>query len=468
MSIKFGTSGFRAPIGEGFTQENIQKIVQALAKIIKAEKSTKPVLIGYDRRFLSDRSAVWASEVLAGNKINVKLYTQPVPTPAVMFGVKNEDLDYGITITASHNPYYDNGIKICVKGGADANNTLMDSIAKIIKSNPKIKSTNIDTARKCGLVVDYDNSKEYLKNIIKFTSKDAKENNLKVLFNAMYGVCAPFANSFAKMLKISKFDIINSTHDPFFGHILPAPNDTTLDEFKKLVVKGRYSIGLAVDADGDRLGVIDENGIYYDNNIIMAIIYYYLIQYRGLTGDAVRNCATSIIIDKIADHFGYKCHEVPVGFKYISAKMKETDALIGGESSGGLTMKNYTPCKDSFFSIALLLDAMATTKKPLSKLAEFVKNECGYISTYVEKEYKGTNRKKLTKALAKHIPAFSYKPQTISRQDGVKYIFEDGSWVLIRYSGTETLLRYHMEFATEIECERNEKAIIKYIEKYGL
>ena len=467
MTIKFGTSGFRSAIGEGFTQENIQKIVQALAKQIKIEKSTQPVIIGYDRRFLSDRAAAWAAEVLAGNNIKVKLFTEPVPTPAVMYGVKAEDLDYGITITASHNPYYDNGIKICVKGGADANNTLMDKLFKIIKSNPKVKTLDLASAKQKNLVVDYDNTKDYLKNITKFVSKDIKDNNLKVLFNAMHGVCAPFATTFAKMLKIEKFTLINDSMDPYFEHSLPAPNENCLEEFKKQVVKGRYSIGLAVDADGDRLGIIDENGEYYSNNIIMAICYYYLIKYRGLQGDIVKNCATSSIIDRVAEHFGYKCHEVPVGFKYISAKMKEVDALIGGESSGGLTMRGYTPAKDSFFSIAILLDAMATIKKPLSKIAQLVKEECGYISTYVEKEYKGTNRKKLTKALTKTTPNFSYKPKTISRIDGTKYTFEDGSWVLIRYSGTESLLRYHLEFSTEIECERNEKAIINYIEKYG-
>lgn len=465
--IKFGTSGFRAQIADGFTKENVQKIAQALAKIIKTEKSKNPVVIGYDRRFLSDTASVWFTEVLAGNKIKVKLYTKSVPSPTVMFAVKDEGLDYGVIITASHNPHNDNGLKITVKGGADASAEQAEMIAKIANSNQKIKTLDIDTAREQGLVEDYDNMKEYLKNLNKFVSKDIKNSKIKVLFNAMHGACSEYAPQLAKMYKIAKFDVINDSVDPYFEHKLPAPEEENLEDFKKQVVKGKYSIGLAVDGDGDRLAVVDEQGNFHNNNMLMAVSYYCLIKYRNFKGDIVRTNSSSHIMDLLAEKFGYKCHETPVGFKYVSKAMRENNALFGGEVSGGMTMRNYIPSKDSFFSISMILDAMAITKKSLSELIKEVKEESGYISTYVMDSLKFKDRKKLMKAINKVAPNFSYKPVSIDRTDGVKYTFEDGSWVLLRFSGTENVVRYYMEFSTEIECERNQKSVIAYFEKYG-
>lgn len=461
--IKFGTSGFRAKIGEDFTKENTQKIAQALSILINKEKSTKPVIIGFDRRFMSDYFAKWFAEVLTGNKIHVCMCPHPIPTPQVMFGVKNLELDYGVTITASHNPYVYNGIKICVKGGSDAQNELTSKIEKLSNKHLRIKSLDYDKARNLNLINEFDNTKEYLKNIEKFVSKNFKGNKTKILFDCMYGVTAEPAKLFAKMFKLENFDIINDKVDPCFGNILPCPNESCLSEFKNQVVKGKYKIGLACDADGDRLGIIDEKGEYFSNNVIIPIIYYYLVKYRNMTGDVVRNMSTSHLSDMLAEKFGYKCHETNVGFKYVSAKMKETNALIGGESSGGFTARNYTPAKDSMFEVAMFLDAVLTINKPISKIVEEVKDFAGYISTYVEGNTIVNNKQKFLKIIKTKQPKFAYKPIEVKFGDGVKYIFEGGNWVHIRFSGTENLLRYHVEFTTEIECERNTKAILNFV-----
>ncbi len=460
--IKFGTSGFRAIIGEEFTKENTQRIAQALANIIKP--TNKPVIIGYDRRFMSDYFAKWFAEVLAGNKIQTKIYSAPVPSPAVMFGVKKENLDYGVIITASHNPYKYNGIKICTKGGQDTQLEFTQKLEKIAnKRNLKIKKIDYELGVSNQLICTYDNIKEYIKNLDNFVSKNLKYSDFKILFNAMFGVTAESAKLFANHFKLEKFDIINTENDPYFKHTLPCPNEESLEEFKKQVTRGKYKIGLACDADGDRLGIIDEQGNYYSNNIIMAIIYYYLIKYRNMSGSIVKNCSTSIIIDKLAQKFGQKCYETPVGFKWVSNKMLETNALIGGESSGGITVKDYILSKDSMLSIALILDAIATIKKPISKIAQEVEKFCGYISTFYESSIKVNNRKKFEKIIAKKSPNFSYKPIKVIRTDGVKYIFEDNNWILLRFSGTENVLRYCLEFTTEIECERNIKSILKFV-----
>lgn len=465
--IKFGTNGFRARMSEDFTKSNIQKITQALSNIIKKEKSTKPVLIGYDRRFMSDQFAKWCAEVFAGNKIQTLIFDTPVPTPQVYFGVKDKDLDYGIMITASHNPYIYNGYKITTKGGYDANEEFTQKLEILSNKQSKVKSVNFDDAIKTGLIVNFNNSNEYIKNLSKFVSKNLKGNTTKILFNAMYGVTADVAKQFAKHFKLENMDIINTEEDPYFNHIIPCPNEENLEEFKKQVIKGKYKIGLACDADGDRLGIIDEQGTYYNNNIIMAIIYYYLAKYRNITGDIVKTYSTSNILDSLAEKFNCKCFETPIGIKWVTAKMTETGAILGGESSGGLTMKDYTPSKDSMFSISLFLDAIANIQKPISQIVKEVKNFANYISTYKEGNLIVNDRKKFTKILAKKNPNFSYKPKEILRDDGVKYIFEGDNWIVIRFSGTENLLRYYLEFQTEIECERNEKAIINFVENFN-
>ena len=461
--IKFGTSGFRAVIGENFTKENIQKVAQALAKKIKQQKSSHPVVIGYDRRFMSDYFARWFAEVLAGNKIVTKIYNKPVPTPAVMYTVMKEGYDYGIIMTASHNPYVYNGLKICIRGGKEARIDFTADLEKQANSLIRIKSMDYETGVKNKLILDFDNITAYIKNIEKNISPNLKGSSLKILFNAMYGVTSESAELFAKQLKLSNFQIINSEEDPYFNHILPCPNEESLEEFKKQVTKGRYSVGLACDADGDRIGIIDEKGEYHGCNTIMAIIYYYLVKYRNMSGDVVRTYSTSTILDNLAEKFGFKCHETPVGFKWISSKMEETNALLGGESSGGCTIRNYTPTKDSMFAVALILDAIVTINKPLSKIVKEVKNFCNYISTYCEGNMRIKDRKKFAKVINKQSPNFSYKPVKILSDDGKKYIFEDGSWIHIRFSGTENLIRYHVEFPTEIECERNIKAIKNFI-----
>lgn len=465
--ITFGTNGFRATMSDEFTKSNVQKITQALCNIIKKEKSTKPVLIGYDRRFMSDYFAKWCAEVLSGNKIKTKLYNKPIPTPAVYFGVMKENLDYGIMITASHNPYIYNGYKITTKGGYDANEEFTQRLQILSNKISRVKSLNYELAVKQNLITEYDNSIDYIKNLDKFVSKNLKGNQTKILFNAMYGVTAEPAKLFAKHFKLENMNIINCDEDPYFHHTLPCPNEENLEEFKKQVIKGRYKIGLACDADGDRLGIIDEQGNYYNNNIIMAIIYYYLNKYRNITGDIVRTYSTSTILDNLAEKFGYKCYETPIGIKWVTAKMKETNAILGGESSGGLTMRDYTPSKDSMFSIALFLDAITTIKKPISKIVEEVKSYADYISTYIEGNLTVTNKKKFIKLLEKKSPNFSYKPSNIIRDDGVKYLFEGGNWILIRFSGTENLLRYYIEFQTEIECERNIKAITTFVNNFN-
>lgn len=464
--INFGTSGYRAIIADTFTKEIVQKISQALANRIKKEKSKKPIVIGYDRRFMSKEAAVWAAEVFAGNKIATHLYSKPVPSPTVMLTVKEDNLDYGLIITASHNPAHHNGMKIVMNGGRDANVEVTADIEKQANGNLKIKTKSLEECLKSGLIIEIDNISKYIKTIQKFASNNLKDSDIKILFNPMHGVTGESAKLLAKSYNLKNFDIVNDNEDPYFEHKLPCPAEDNLQEFIKEVKRGKYSIGLACDGDGDRLGVIDEKGTYHSANTILAILYYYLVKYRNLSGDVVKTHATSHILDTLAHNFNFNCHEVPVGFKWVGAKMKETDALIGGESSGGLTVRDYIPSKDSMFAATLILDAMATMKKPLSKIVKEVHDFCNYKSLFVEKGMIIKKKKKLLKSLKKSRPNFDKIPTNIvNLNDGVKYIFDDNSFVTIRMSGTEDLLRYYMEFPNETMCDRVSKDILDYIKK---
>lgn len=463
--IKFGTGGFRGVIGVDFTKENVQRTAQALSQIIKKENSTKPVIVGYDKRFLSDHFAKWFAEVLAGNGVQVLLFDRPIPTPLVMFGTMKDGNDYGVMITASHNPYEYNGIKIFVKEGRDADVAFTNLLEKETRKKTKIKVLDFNTAIKNNAITNYDNMKDYINNIGKFLSKKPVPNKSSVLYNVMFGVAGEGMQILAKKQGIKNFKMINTEHDAFFNFSMPSPFENTLQDFIAQVKKG-YDFGLACDGDGDRLGLVDNKGIYYNCNHIMAIIYYYLIVHRNQKGDIVKNIASSVLLDRLAKRLNFVCHEVPVGFKYVSASMKETDALVGGESSGGLTVRGYINGKDSLFASALLMEVQAVMGKPMKDIIDEIEKFAGYTYTFIEKSFVLKNKKNINRALSKDSPAFPLNVERVNTIDGYKYYFEADQWALIRFSGTEPLLRVVTECKDKEMGEKITAAIEEFINKY--
>jgi len=459
--IKFGTGGFRGVIGDDFTKENVRLAAQALANIAKADKSDKPIVIGYDCRFLSDFSAKWMAEVLAANGVKTLLYGFPVPTPAVMYATKEMNNDYGAMITASHNPYYFNGVKLFLKTGVDADVEFTNRIEKECQRIKKVNSMPITDAKAKGLVEDYSNLQDYLRNIQTFISPKIKDNNVRVLFDNMCGVGVFGLRPLAKSFDIRVFDELNVNHDAFFNFVMPNPNEAGLEELRDKVVRGGYDYALATDSDGDRLGVIDEKGNYVGSNEILGALYYYLVKYRGMKGDIVKNISTSILINQIAIKLGFECHEVDVGFKNISSKIRETDALIGGESSGGLTVRNYIFGKDSVFAAALFMEMQIVMNKPVSEIIKEVYAFAEYKFCFAEETVEINDDKLFDKFLSGAVKPYGNKPvavKTLGRN--VKYIFEDGSWSLLRASGTEPLLRV----VAEAKNQKDIKELIQTIQ----
>jgi len=455
--IKFGTGGWRAVIGDGFTKANIQLLVQGLCdKIIASGVQHKPVIIGYDRRFLSDIGAKWAAEVFCGNSIGVHFIYRNSPTPLIMFQVKQEKAYYGIAVTASHNPAIYNGVKLFTQGGRDASLEVTDEIVRYIENVKKVHCMPFEKATEEGLLTVIDPFNDYIDEIMGFLDKSAiMKARLRVLLDPMYGVSKTSLQTILLTLRCD-VDVINDRHDTLFGGKLPSPSVATLRKLSTMVVEEGYDIGLGTDGDADRLGVIDDQGRFIHPNEILMLLYYYLVKHKGWRGDVIRNIATTHVLDDMAADFGYKCHGGPVGFKHISAKMEETDAVIGGESSGGLTVRGHIFGKDGIFAASLLIEMMAVTKKNLSLILKEIYDRYGYrVMSENSYAFKSEDKERLMKILYKDrlIPDFDVPVERLSYEDGLKVYFKNGGWLVARFSGTEPLLRVFAEMPDQQQAD---------------
>lgn len=465
--IKFGTGGWRAIIGDEFTKANVCTLSQAISDEMKENGSDK-IVIGFDRRFLSDISAAWAAEVFAANGIKVLFIKKAAPTPLVMFGVKTLGTKYGMAVTASHNPAEYNGIKVFTEGGRDAAAERTALFEERIAKGVEVKSMPFDKGLQSGIIEYLDISNEYIDSIISMVDMEAiKKAHLKVLLDPMFGVSRTSLQTILMTARCD-VDIINDRHDTLFGGKLPSPSAATLQRLRQLVTEEGYDLGIATDGDADRIGIIDDKGNFIHPNQIMALLYYYFLKYKGWKGDIVRNIATSHLLDKIAESFGQKCYEVPVGFKHISSKMEETDALIGGESSGGLTIRGHIKGKDGIFASTLLVELISKTGKKLSELLDEIYSIYGKCEM-CETDFKFSAEKKeeLKKLLfeEKKIPEYEYEIDRVSYMDGLKIYFKNGGWIIARFSGTEPLIRIFCEME---DMEKAKKCCDKMREFLGL
>jgi len=448
-SIRFGTGGWRAVIGDDFTKENILRVAQGVVALMKSEgKTDKPVIIGYDRRFMSEDAARWVTEVLCANGISVMAMHRSAPTPLVMFIVKNEALHYGLEITASHNPSSYNGIKLIVEEGRDASLDCTARLESLIDSMD-VRSMPIKEAEEKGLVTYLRTPfNDFLDSILsKLDTEAIRRAGLRILFDPMHG-----SGTYPLMTVLyttrCTVDLMNSNKDAYFGGSMPAPSYRELGGLIGRVAREGYDLGIAVDGDGDRLGIVDSNGAYLNANQILVMLYYYLHEYRGWKGPVVRNIATTHMLDAVAASFGEACYEVPVGFKFVSSKLDEVDAVLGGESSGGLTVRGHIFGKDSVYAASLFVEMVsAVGKSPSAFWQELVEKygsyemvECNLSFTLAEKE-----RVEQLLMKERRIPVFSKAVARVSYEDGCKVYFEDGAFIICRFSGTEPLLRIFAE-----------------------
>jgi alpha-D-glucose phosphate-specific phosphoglucomutase len=413
-------------------------------------QSGAEIAVGYDRRFLAKESAHWLAEVLTANGFRVLMVNRSSPTPLLMYTVKTRNMPCGLMVTASHNPAIYNGVKVFIAGGRDADRTVTDRIeAEISAISPEeIRSIDYDSALQQGLVREENPVNEYIDSILDLINTRAiRDAHLKIALDPMYGVSQTSLRTILATCRCD-LEVIHDRHDTLFGGKLPAPNAVTLSSLSYVVKDSHCNFGIATDGDADRLGVIDEKGGFLHPNHLLVLLYYYLVKVRGWEGPCVRNNSTTHLLDRVAKGLGQTCYEVPVGFKWISAKMAETDAVIGGESSGGLAVRGHISGKDGIYAAALLVEMLAVTGKSVSELYREIADQYG-DPVYREADFSMTEARKaaLKHALfeEKILPVFPIPVDRISYEDGVKTYFKDGSWVICRFSGTEPLLRMAAE-----------------------
>ncbi|MUK94303.1 phosphoglucomutase/phosphomannomutase family protein [Aliivibrio fischeri] len=458
--IQFGTGGWRAFIGEEFTKDNVRLVAQALSNImINEQVQDKGFVIGYDRRFLSDKAGKWFAEVVAANGIKVSFIDKFVPTPIVMFQTKEMGCIYSACITASHNPADYNGVKVFIEGGRDADEIITQKIEQQIAhlTQQDVNALEFEEAVTAGKIEIINPMNAFVDSIIDFIDIESiKKANLRVLIDPMFGVAK---NALQTVLINGRcdVDVINDGENPAFGGLMPSPSAATLYRLKHLVAHEGYDIGIGTDGDADRLGIIDEKGNFIHPNEVLILLYYYLLEYKGWKGSVVRNIATTHLLDKVAADHGEKCFEVPVGFKHISSQMEADDSLIGGESSGGLTIRGHIKGKDGVFASSLLVEMISVTGKKLSEMLDEIYAKYGYAYTAEgDCTFKPAEKETLYNKIhvEKQLPEFEYEIEKVSYEDGAKVYFKNGGWVIARFSGTEPLLRIFAEMEDKPTAEK--------------
>lgn len=461
--IKFGTDGWRAVISEDFTFENVAIVGQAIADFIKSEKSAiykkRKVAVGYDTRFLSKEYAETISSVLAANGIKVVLSEASCTTPSVCIYIKDKKLSGGVMITASHNPANYNGIKYKGFFGGSAGSDIIDKIEKKLKKS-KVKSLDIKEAIKKKMVSKDNFVEMQTKWMRKYANmRILKKAKMRVLVDSMNGTGLEHLREAVKGTNI-KLDFINSEYNPSFKGRAPEPREANLQELIKGVKKGKYNLGIATDGDSDRVAIVDEKGDVLSGHKLMALLLMHLVENRKMTGGVVQTICGTGLIDKMAREYGIKSYETPVGFKFICDIMVKKDIMIAGEETGGIGFKHYVPERDGFLSALLIIELMLAEKKTLSQIEKGVDKKYGnFVYGRKDVKFSEAKRKQLLQGLKKYPlkEILGKKVVDTKDYDGSKFVCEDGSWLLLRLSGTEPKLR--------IYCEAHSHAkSLKYLE----
>jgi len=459
--IRFGTDGWRDIIADNFNFENVRLAAFSIGKYVLDKAITgNGIFIGYDNRFLSEDFAMQAGHALSSMGIKIYISDGSIPTPVTAFMVTDLKLDGAVMITASHNPPKYNGIKFIPSYGGPAD----DKITKEIENNLYFYISN---ERERPDLINYDNFlnninyisnfSKYKKQLFKLVNTDLiKKSNLKIAADTMYGAGSKIMSEILQEELKLKAKIFNNYRDVLFGGKLPDPSEHNLEELKDFVLSNKYDIGVALDGDADRFGVIDSRGIFISPNNTISLILYYLCTNSNLNYDgfeAVRTIATTHLIDEICKKFNLKLIETPVGFKYIAQEMIKNNVIIGGEESGGLSIYGHIPEKDGIIADLLILEIQSFLKKNMNNisLSEYLDNiykEFGYF--YNERLDIKVPRKKIPLIINyfadfKNKKINNIKISEILTKDGVKLILENKSWVLIRASGTEPLIRCYIE-----------------------
>jgi phosphomannomutase len=462
--IKFGTAGWRARIARDFTFGNVRLAARAVAGYLQAELANpqsplhgrRPnLLLAYDCRFLGRQFALAAAEVFAANGLTPWLCNRDTPTPVLAFAIRQRKTIGGVNITASHNPPEYSGFKFSRHDGAgappEATAQIEAAIARLQRENWSFPSAIVGTFACRGLDPQADYFKQ-IRKLVEFST--IKKARLKVAVDLMHGCGRGYLDALLREAG-ARLTVLHADLDPMFGGHPPEPSAEYLAEMRRLVRSGQARLGLATDGDADRFGVVDADGAWLTPNQVLALTLYHLAKHRGWKGSAVRTVVTSHQVDAVAAHFGVRIHEVPVGFKYIGAIMEREPVIVGGEESGGLSVRGHVPEKDGILACLLMAELVAAEGRPLGAVLKEISRLGGAfyterINIRIDPAKKDELLSRLSGGLAR-IGSFPVEKQITT--DGYKFLLPGGAWVAFRASGTEPVFRCYIETRTKKNLE---------------
>jgi phosphoglucomutase len=472
--IIFGTSGWRGLIARDFTFDNLRLVTQSVADYLVGELKKpgstiygrKPVVImGHDTRFLGQEFTLAAAEVLEKNGLSPLLCERDAPTPVISYSIRQRKAIGGINLTASHNPAAYQGLKFSTSNGAPAHPEVTKQIEAGVSRLQKVNWSMKAAPAGVYTCKTFDPNPAYFKQISKLVDFDIiTRAKLKVAVECMYGTGRGYLDI---LLESAGADVtvFHNEVNPLFGGHHPEPSAEGMSEVREFILKGGAQLGLGLDGDADRFGVVDKDGTWLSPNQVLALTLYHLKKNRGWTGAVVRTVPTSHLVDAVAGMFGVKVYETPVGFKYIGALMESEPIIVGGEESGGLSVKGHVPEKDGILACLLMAELVATEKKTLGQILKIIEKQVGVFCTdriniSIQAEQKKALLRKLGSGL-KNIGPF--KVEKFITTDGFKYLLPNQEWVAFRASGTEPLIRCYLEAKSATQLEKLRAACRKLL-----
>jgi len=456
VNIKFGTDGWRAEIAKDFNFHNVALVGAAIADYVKRTQKGKPLLVGYDTRFLSKEFAETIAQVAAARSVKVLLTPQFVSTPEVSWAAREKKTAGAVMITASHNPYSYNGIKFKGNYGGPGTPEMIAEIekhlAQIVESACEIKQVPLAELLKKKSVTYYDPEKHYLKAVEKLVDLNAiRKSKPRVVVDAMHGAAIGRIEAVLRSIRINP-TLIRHEVNPSFGGVRPEPIGENLEALSKAVRSNRAQIGLATDGDGDRIGVMDGQGRWVNTQEAFALLLMHLVNNRGQTGEIAKAVSSTEMLDKLCEKYDLFLHTTQVGFKSVCELMLTRDILLGGEESGGYGIRGHLPERDGILCALLFLEMTAMTGKSIAALVRDLFKQVGY-HTFIRSDQHLTEAAK-ARALKKlqDRPPTEFAKHDVVRVntiDGWKFNLSGGHWVLIRPSGTEPLIRIYVEATSD-------------------
>ena len=452
--IRFGTDGWRAVIGDEFTFENVRACAQATAlQVQETGLADRGMVVGYDTRFASEEFAAAAAEVLAANGIPVYLCDRPAPTPVIGYAILQRKAAGSVVITASHNPSQYSGFKVRTEYAGAAPPEVLTRIEALLTRSGRAPRLPLAEAKAKGLVETFDPQPEYLAHVSELVELGSlRAAGLRVVVDSMHGAGAGYLRRLLAGGKTRIWELRSARNPAFPGMHNPEPIPRNLSPLRRAVRRHRAQVGLATDGDADRLGVLDGEGRFVNQLQTFALLTYYLLEVRGLRGPIIKSLTTTGMVPRLGELYGVPVHETAVGFKHLGPKMRETDAIIAGEESGGYAFRGHLPERDGILSGLYFLDLMARRGKDAADLVAELFDKVGpHYYDRVDIEMSPQERTRMESRLEGLRPKSiaGMKVTAIDRMDGLRFRLSDGAWALIRLSGTEPLMRIYTEVPRE-------------------